>query len=699
MKRERILTVLSATVLALAVGLGCAGSVASAYFRPWCMPYGLTPTADFGTIALWCAGLGLAMSLCSVWKKGYLVILVLLPLGALLWWQGSLGQSMEALCRTVSRAVDRAYGTGVLMWSDDRAFCDCTQALCALSVLPVLVTAWCVAKPARALWAVLAAILPMSLCVLMLDRVPDSKWLMLLMLGLLLVLLTGAIRRQNRQQGNILGLIMLLPAAAAVLMLFWLVPREGYHMDTWAMEMQKTVVSWFKPSTEQVPGKPSVDGPGERPLIQESVDLTHLGRRRERAQLRMTLRVTQSGTYYLRGRAYDVYTGTGWGTGMGNPDLPQLPPSGYLPRGSMEIITVWSEPLLYTPYYVPGELGTGRTNEVGITHYGYECARLPEHPNGHLTGSPRNLELLKALPESTRLWALEVLSSLGNTGDMPEAIRNYVSERAEYDLEPSRMPAGEPDFARWFMTRADRGYCVHFASSAVVLLRAAGYPARYVTGYLVEAHADGENQVLARDAHAWAEYWTPEAGWQVMEATPAGEHLPEPTAPAQTEESTTASSEPEMPTESFPMESAPTETAHTTEPTRPEGQGTLPEKPPSSGAAGIVFLWVCVAACTVFAAVAQRGLRLRARKQARSRGTPNEQALTAWRQLEQLAGLSGEAPEEAVRALALKAKFSNHTLTPEELHCFERALYRQQHLLQRKPWYRRLVYRWVLCVY
>ena len=54
-----------------------------------------------------------------------------------------------------------------------------------------------------------------------------------------------------------------------------------------------------------------------------------------------------------------------------------------------------------------------------------------------------------------------------------EKIGDYVRASARYDLNPSRIGEGETDFALWFLEDAAAGYCVHFATAAAVLLRAA----------------------------------------------------------------------------------------------------------------------------------------------------------------------------------------------------------------------------------
>jgi hypothetical protein len=56
-----------------------------------------------------------------------------------------------------------------------------------------------------------------------------------------------------------------------------------------------------------------------------------------------------------------------------------------------------------------------------------------------------------------------------------------------------------------------------------MMARAAGIPARFVTGYYAhEAYGEGRMVVRDRDAHAWAECWVEGAGWVTVDATPAG---------------------------------------------------------------------------------------------------------------------------------------------------------------------------------
>ena len=87
-----------------------------------------------------------------------------------------------------------------------------------------------------------------------------------------------------------------------------------------------------------------------------------------------------------------------------------------------------------------------------------------------------------------------------------------------YSLEPQPLGADPVDD---FLFRTREGFCGHYASAFVVLMRAAQVPARVVTGYLGgEWNPVGEFlEVRQADAHAWAEVWLQGRGWTRIDPT------------------------------------------------------------------------------------------------------------------------------------------------------------------------------------
>jgi transglutaminase-like putative cysteine protease len=87
-----------------------------------------------------------------------------------------------------------------------------------------------------------------------------------------------------------------------------------------------------------------------------------------------------------------------------------------------------------------------------------------------------------------------------------------------YSLTPERLGTNAVDDFL-FNTRA--GFCEHYASAFVTLMRAAGVPARVVTGYLGGEWNPVGGYFLVRqsDAHAWAEVWLADQGWRRVDPT------------------------------------------------------------------------------------------------------------------------------------------------------------------------------------
>ena len=90
-----------------------------------------------------------------------------------------------------------------------------------------------------------------------------------------------------------------------------------------------------------------------------------------------------------------------------------------------------------------------------------------------------------------------------------------------YTLQPGDYSG--PDAIDEFWLDRRQGFCEHYASAFVVLMRAMGVPARVVTGYqgAEPADADGWRAVRQSHAHAWAEYWIAGSGWQRADPTSA----------------------------------------------------------------------------------------------------------------------------------------------------------------------------------
>ncbi|HWL61856.1 MAG TPA: DUF3488 and transglutaminase-like domain-containing protein [Steroidobacteraceae bacterium] len=133
--------------------------------------------------------------------------------------------------------------------------------------------------------------------------------------------------------------------------------------------------------------------------------------------------------------------------------------------------------------------------------------RLPEGRN------PRTLQL-----------AREMRAQVADDAAYAAAVmRHFATGGFEYTLTPPQLDYNSVDDLL-FNTRL--GFCGHFASAFVTLMRAAGVPARVVTGYLGGTFNPVGDYYLLRqsDAHAWAEVWLEGEGW--VRFDPTGEVAP-----------------------------------------------------------------------------------------------------------------------------------------------------------------------------
>ena len=157
-----------------------------------------------------------------------------------------------------------------------------------------------------------------------------------------------------------------------------------------------------------------------------------------------------------------------------------------------------------------------------------------------------------------------------------ERIRGYLHENCRYSLDIDPLPQGE-DFTEYFLFEQKEGFCTHFASTGLLLYRMMGFPARYVTGYVVRPECfhkrDGvyEFSVTGGNAHAWVEVYVDGFGWKPVEMTPGYE-----SGSAEASQIT----EPEQETPQPQVTQEPTATATPT----PETQETRQENSPAAEA-------------------------------------------------------------------------------------------------------------------
>lgn len=234
---------------------------------------------------------------------------------------------------------------------------------------------------------------------------------------------------------------------------------------------------------------------------------------------------------YWRGPVFWHYDGQRWAR---LPDLPR-PPNLAMEVGEPVVeYTLMLEPqgttiLPALDYPLAAPEGARRLLDGDL--------RFTSPPEGRrlvtLRAAP-NARLDPELPEGLRHQALQLPAGenplLLDTGRgwqglpprarIEAALELFRQENFRYTLKPPALPDQDAMDAFLFDTRA--GFCEHYASALVLLMRAAGLPARVVTGYQGgERHPEGYWIVRQGDAHAWAEVWLEHIGWLRVDPTQA----------------------------------------------------------------------------------------------------------------------------------------------------------------------------------
>lgn len=693
MKSSKLLSCLIAVVLAFGIAVAGIGCLVTAFtLKPVDMP------AVILVCALCAASCGVCFSTKRLWW------LPALPAALLIGYlirTGTLLQELEALLFRISGFYNMAYGWGTVRWSGaELGHVPVTGGLALMAAVVAAATSWVVCRRKSAFFAVALGFLPLAACFVVTDTIPDEGWVMLLLGCFCLLALTQSVRRRDPKGAVRLTALLLVPVVLASSLLLWLNPKNGYEAQMKAV--QQTLLSWlrdlpFVMSTPDGELTISVDGiPGTQ------VDLSSVGPKLPLHYAVMDVTAEKGGIIYLRGQSFDTYDGLSWSASSLSSGEDKRFPFYMVENGEISISTRSTHGMLYVPYYISGRyylLDGYMVNTDGKREYSFVQMKPDPERGTHVNyvgiGSYDHiLEQCLRLPEATKVRAETILAQSGirlddyNTSkSMAQAIADFVSQSAQYDLQTLPMPKGERDFAMWFLEESDTGYCVHFASAATVLLRAVGIPARYVTGYMFEAQSGKRVTVRSNTAHAWVEYYDTYSGWTVLDATP-GEWMEE-TEQTQPQDTTPVATPPatQPPTRPLPMESTPedTQTAET-EPAEGNDEPVIDGEKVDLGPLWTALKYLLCIMGVAAAVAGQYKVRLDLRRKKMHTGHPNQKALARWRYAIRMSRVTKVALPEELETLAEKAKFSQHTLTAQELKAFDVWLQQAQLALHSKPW-------------
>ncbi len=254
--------------------------------------------------------------------------------------------------------------------------------------------------------------------------------------------------------------------------------------------------------------------------------------------------------YYWRGLTYDQYIGRGWASRdstkieyqPGENTLPGWPPTYQVIRQKVEFI----EDLNGLLFSAGIPLSTDKKFEIawrvqasdqetfdifGATiqadsyltdslHPRASTAELQETSQDYPVWiKNRYLGLPDNIPDRVIALARDITATEETPYDRALAIELFL-RRFPYTLDLPQPPF-DRDITDYFLFSAQRGYCDYYATAMVVLARAAGLPARLVTGYIGGYYDQNLDAYLvtADLAHAWVEVYFPDYGWIIFEPT------------------------------------------------------------------------------------------------------------------------------------------------------------------------------------
>ncbi len=261
---------------------------------------------------------------------------------------------------------------------------------------------------------------------------------------------------------------------------------------------------------------------------------------------------------YLRGNAYDRYNGRSWANTfthrrvlgevapgtfrVGNTATSQSAGHGHAVMRHDILLEPLDTTVLFGapfPRSISGELPAIHIDPAGalyLPHPSGTRVQYSVHSESHQVSVDERKARSLAYPEPIRRTYLQLPASLSSNvrslaqriaaqAESPYetalAIKQYLLLNYRYSLDIGSSVSARP--LDDFLFRRKTGYCEHYATAMVVLLRSVGIPARLVTGFLASEWNDFGNHFTVRqkDAHAWVEVYYPESGWVTFDPTPS----------------------------------------------------------------------------------------------------------------------------------------------------------------------------------
>ena len=681
---------------------------------------------------------------CFMWKKAlFLLIPVGLFLGGLIFFTDTfsvVGTTLVQLIHDILTRFSTAYPNfSFAIPGEPEVFLPRNITL-TFSLIAAALSVWMAwGVGYRSCLISVAGTLPfLLLCVIINDTPPHALPLTLLLIVWVTVLLSKE-RLGEPPIMDAVRVVLVLMAVSILLGTVAMVYPKGDTRDQELPELVQDFIDLLPEPLQSMLEREDNTKPAEQLGADTStvLDLTQQGIRERKDTLMLQISTTKVGPIYLRGAAKDIYTGTSWESS----DMASSADSVYAHtslgtafgttnQAAVQIQNVGDNVnVLFMPYGfisctsaedIVSDLRVNINEEDYIVYYWPDVFSLDLAESiGYVNESYDNyvMETCLSLPSQTKTELYELAISYGYDPEMtvPETVAwvaTFIRNSGVYKLDVPRQPVNH-DFAVYFLTESNQGYCVHYATAAAAMYRALGIPARYASGYRVTVPSSGIIvDVLDRDTHAWAEVYISGLGWIPVETTPGfgqTSQLPQvqqPTEPSPSP-SPTPTPEPaepspsEVPASPSPSEAPASPSEDPAAPTDGENaEGAQPPAEPTAQEKAIKLLFpiLGVVLTAILVLMLRRMIISLRRKRLFRHKHPNQAVLNMWQYLEKLSRWGAVIPKE-LEELALKAKFSPHTITAQELNSCTASVYHLAEKTKRsQKGLRRWRFKWIACL-
>lgn len=533
-------------------------------------------------------------------------------------------------------------------------------------------------------------------CFILVNTLPSLVCLFIAIASLIALYISKNTRKFRPSQGGVIAAISFGTMLVVMAILLAFNPIEKYERFDWQEKLLQSIENSFniddgrKTSTEKKLNE--IKG-----SLEEKENLNDISPLTQTHTPVMTVTSAVGGNIYLKGTAYADYRDNIWSIISDN-DAARYPQDfvpftatiGNNALTDTRVHMLNESKIAYVPYFLeslPDNLNSVADvcvkndtdkNEFYYSHYPFYAENTYRYNNSAEAENYKTFvyDTYLEIPRKTQIELRRIADQEGfldselTVSEKIEMVKNYISNSKTYSLKTPKMPSGK-DFATWFLNESDTGYCVHFATAGTLMLRALGIPARYVTGYYATAYANQTVTVTTDNAHAWVEYYSDTAGWIPLECTPSSFQ------PARYVGSQRANGG------STDTTTQPTTVEPTTAPTTPtNGKVSHSTKPKNDSKSSFEFNGFTIAmmslgivALALIAIFSRRIIIIKKRKQRFETGRNNKRAICIYKELKNLTKISHLLITDEVKSVYEKARFSNHTISDDELKIIENAYY------------------------